>query len=234
MELMSNKLLIYNQYRHTSMHVDKVNFSLSVPDFTKIVSQNCFYCGAPPENYMSDDPSTPTFFFNHIEMIDTPKGYKSDNCRSLCNRCRNAKMHYTDKEFFEWVSTIHKNCRIPFTVESGPVIMFDTDDTLVAWDNEKYPKEDLIEINCGGIISHRMPNKHNIELLKKMYKSGHIVVVWSGSGVRWCTAVIEALGLTRFVHGYLSKPKYYVDDVKDANEWIGKYGYFDFNGKRVK
>lgn len=121
-----------------------------------------------------------------------------------------------------------------FETPSGPTVMFDVDDTLIMWDtpSEEGCKGQEIEINCNGITCYRVPNRYNINMLKKFYESGHIVILWSGSGVRWCKAAIEALEIEDYVHGCISKPSYYIDDISDPKKWIGKHGYIDMGGKR--
>jgi hypothetical protein len=118
----------------------------------------------------------------------------------------------------------------PFSTPSGPTVMVDIDDTLIWWDTPEGMEDKRIKINCAGAISRRVPNMYNVDLVKKLYESGHIVILWSASGVRWSKSVAKALKIKKYVHGYISKPCYFIDDVKDPRRWMGKHGYFDING----
>ena len=133
------------------------------------------------------------------------------------------------EDFQGWIENIKNNK--PFSVPSGPLAAFDIDDTLVVWDAPEDFDGDFVEIECNGIVSRRGINKHNINLLKKFYESGHVVILWSGSGVRWCNAVAKALDIENYIHGKMSKPSYFIDDKPNPSDWMGKHGYIDINGK---
>ena len=137
--------------------------------------------------------------------------------------------NYKDTSHYE-LATIEHNTY--FRTPDGPTAVFDIDDTIILWNTPEGMEDKEVEINCEGIVSHRVPNEHNIKLLKKFYESGHIVILWSGSGVRWCEAVAKSLGLDKYIHGCMSKPQCYIDDVPDPRHWMGKHGYFDINGVR--
>ena len=122
----------------------------------------------------------------------------------------------------------------PVTIPSGTTIYFDVDDTLVFWQTPKGYEKEEVKFKCNGVISKRVPNKHNIELLKKMYESGHIVVVWSKSGVRWAEAVVKSLKLTKYVHATLSKPTSFVDDNHDPRDWMGSHSYITLEGENLR
>jgi len=119
-----------------------------------------------------------------------------------------------------------------FKVDCGPTVFFDVDNTLVMWSIPDGCNH-TVKVNCRGYESELAPNKYNIDLLKKMAQRGHAIVVWSGGGADWCEAVIKALGLQEFVQACMGKPQYYIDDKANPKEWIGKHGYFDYNGNRI-
>ena len=120
-----------------------------------------------------------------------------------------------------------------YKVPCGPTIFCDVDDTLVMWSIPDNWNKDLVTVECRGHISHLAPNDHNINLLKKMAKRGHYVVVWSAGGADWAEAVVKALNLEEFVEVVTGKPTYYIDDKANPKDWIGKHGYFDINGNRT-
>jgi hypothetical protein len=132
--------------------------------------------------------------------------------------------------------TVEKHEKRPFKVPARPTAFFDVDDTLVMWDipeGIEINDDRLVSINCKGIEDRLFPNKHNIELLKKFSARGHSVVVWSGGGADWAEAVVDALGLNQYVDVVVNKPQYYMDDIANPKEWIGKHGYFKLDGTRV-
>ena len=120
-----------------------------------------------------------------------------------------------------------------YKVPCGPTAFFDCDDTLVMWSIPQDYKGELVTVQCRNFSDTLVPNPHNILLLKKMAARGHSIVVWSGGGADWAEAVVKALELEDFVDVVTSKPQYYIDDIGNAKEWIGKWGYFDLDGKRI-
>lgn len=122
-----------------------------------------------------------------------------------------------------------------FKVECGPTAFFDCDDTLVMWDiPEGHQEADRVTIKCRDFVEHLVPNTHNIDLLIKFAKRGHYVVVWSAGGSDWAEAVVKALKLEEYVEVVTAKPTYFIDDIADPSEWMGKRGYFDIDGNRCK
>ena len=119
-----------------------------------------------------------------------------------------------------------------YKVTCGPTAFFDVDDTLLLWD---IPEgcEYTITVSCRGFSELLAPNTYNIELLKKFATRGHSVVVWSAGGSDWAEAAVKALNLEKYVEVCTSKPNYYIDDIANPKEWIGKHGFFTYEGKRI-
>jgi hydroxymethylpyrimidine pyrophosphatase-like HAD family hydrolase len=120
-----------------------------------------------------------------------------------------------------------------YKVTCGPTVYFDVDDTLVMWEIPNGFEEELVTIHCRDYVELLAPNKHNIKLLQKLASRGHSIVVWSGGGADWAEAVVKALELEDYVEVVSGKPQYYIDDIANAKEWIGKHGYFKLDGTRV-
>ena len=123
-----------------------------------------------------------------------------------------------------------------YKVTCGPTVYFDVDDTLLMWDLPEgiYPNDDrLITVKCRNYTERCLPNKYNINLLISLAKRGHSIVVWSGGGADWAEAAVKALELEEFVEVVSGKPQYYIDDIANPKEWIGKHGYFDMEGNRI-
>ena len=114
-----------------------------------------------------------------------------------------------------------------FVLPPGPAVYVDVDTTLIEWDDPKNPED------CGVVWIHGKMfyvNEYNVAYLKKFADRNHAIIVWSGSGVAWAQAVVRALGLTDYVHAVLSKPSYYIDDIKDPKVWIGKHRFYTLEG----
>ena len=94
------------------------------------------------------------------------------------------------------------------------VFAFDVDDTLVFWD--KVEKDVIVTDEFGDVALTK--NKELINKLIKLNKKGHIIVVWSQSGVEWVEAVIKALKIEKFVTLGMTKPSLCFDDLP-FNDW---------------
>jgi len=142
-----------------------------------------------------------------------------------------------DQEDLSWMNqATYDHEPKPFKVESGPTAFFDVDDTLLMWtlpEGVEMNDDRLVSVNCNEMSDRLFPNKYNIDLLINFAKRGHNVVVWSGGGADWAEAVVEALGLNKYVKAVMNKPQYYSDDIANPKEWIGKHGYFKLDGTRV-
>lgn len=121
----------------------------------------------------------------------------------------------------------------PLKISNGPVVCFDVDDTLLLWEIPKDIKLDdprIIATRCNGFTEYSFPNEHNVNLLKRMAKKGHDIIVWSKGGANWAGAVVEALNIGRYVRIVMAKPTYYVDDLKDPAHILGKRLFINPDG----
>lgn len=99
---------INNYYKcyKSSAKYRKIEFNLSKEDFTKLIFQNCYYCGIIPSKV---HPASSTrningrILVNGIDRINSKLGYNHENCRSCCEQCNRAKLDYTEKEFDDWL-----------------------------------------------------------------------------------------------------------------------------------
>jgi hypothetical protein len=110
----------------------------------------------------------------------------------------------------------------PLKIENEQIYMYDVDDTLVMWTNHfTQPGEGRVRIvdPYDQAPVYLKPHERHVKLLKQMHGRGRYIVVWSQSGVQWAHAVVEALGLSDFVHLVMTKPTGYVDDLP-ADQWM--------------
>lgn len=70
-------------------------FSITLDEFTKLITGNCYYCG-DKESQMG------------IDRIDNNVGYKINNSRTCCAKCNLAKGKMSEKEFIQMCKDISK------------------------------------------------------------------------------------------------------------------------------
>ena len=105
------------------------------------------------------------------------------------------------------------------------LLYVDCDDTLVLWDLSSYPDKPRLELDCWGPVELVKHDK-NINLVRKFAKLGYGIVVWSQTGAEWAQRVSEAVGISDIVTLYLTKPRYYLDDLP-CQAWMGERLYRD-------
>lgn len=100
------------------------------------------------------------------------------------------------------------------------LLMVDCDDTAVLWDTSSYSDLETVDVLCYGRISVLKKHQKNINLVIKFAKLGYGIIMWSQTGAEWAEAVGIAIGLDHYVLQYLTKPRYYLDDM-DCTHWMG-------------
>jgi len=103
--------LLYRQYSGQAKKRDLV-FELTKDEFSGLILQNCYYCGAPPSNlfkkYQRDNSAGHEFLlYNGIDRIDNSSGYVSGNCVPCCIRCNQAKRDMSFSQFKSWVKSVY-------------------------------------------------------------------------------------------------------------------------------
>jgi hypothetical protein len=120
-----------------------------------------------------------------------------------------------------------------YKVPNGPTAYFDVDDTLISWNMEDgHSSSDYVVIECRGRSDEYLVNRHNLMHLMKLSTRGHGIIVWSAGGSDWAEAVVKALNIEEYVDVVAPKPTYYIDDVKDPARILGKYAFYNIDGKR--
>lgn len=69
----------------------EIEYSLPADLAKDLVTDSCFYCGAPPEP------------FNGIDRVDNAKGYLEGNVVSCCKYCNAGKLDRTREAFETWL-----------------------------------------------------------------------------------------------------------------------------------
>lgn len=114
---------------------------------------------------------------------------------------------------------------------SEQVIFYDIDNTIAIWGKiQKGQKSFSVTCPYTGEQYLLRPHAAHIKILKDRKSRGATNIVWSAGGYAWAKAVIEALGLQKYVTLIMSKPILYVDD-KPAQEILGERLYLPFDDK---
>lgn len=79
-------------------------FSLSIEEFSSLLTSNCYYCATPPVK--PHPTATDGLLINGIDRLDSSAGYTVENCVSACFLCNRAKNTLTLGAFVEHVFKI--------------------------------------------------------------------------------------------------------------------------------
>lgn len=81
-------------------------FNLTIEDFEKITSSNCFYCGQVPILEIAfRDRNTP-YVYNGIDRTNNFKGYDINNVKPCCKTCNYAKKDLTEEQFYNYIKRL--------------------------------------------------------------------------------------------------------------------------------
>ena len=82
---------------------NKIEFKLTEKEFLKLTTQNCFYCGRPPQNQTSLPEVNGQYVYNGIDRTDNEKGYTLCNTVPCCKQCNFAKRDIPQAAFVAWL-----------------------------------------------------------------------------------------------------------------------------------
>jgi len=105
--------ILFNTY-YSRARSRNIVFNLSLEDVKNITSQNCFYCGVPPQFIASSKlvksvnfKNYNQYIYNGIDRIDSTRGYTKDNVVPCCKWCNIAKNNKSISEFKEHIKKIY-------------------------------------------------------------------------------------------------------------------------------
>ena len=80
-----------------------LDFGLTAEECRHLLTQGCFYCGAPPiqVHRPSKSRSNGRFPYNGIDRVDSALGYSVANVVTACTRCNIAKASMSQAEFID-------------------------------------------------------------------------------------------------------------------------------------
>jgi hypothetical protein len=111
---MSGLKKLYGRYKRNAKIKNRI-FDLTIEDFKKVTSENCFYCGSKPHtesalssvNEHVEFKDHMIYKYNGIDRIDSSKGYEKDNIVPCCQWCNIAKKDMSVEEFKEHIFKMH-------------------------------------------------------------------------------------------------------------------------------
>ena len=94
--------IIYRQYISSAKHRN-ISWDMLEGDVHKLMQQNCFYCGAEPNNVVGTALYNGTFKYNGLDRVDNSRGYILDNVVPCCETCNKAKLDLPIEDFIAWL-----------------------------------------------------------------------------------------------------------------------------------
>jgi len=103
---LSNKRSVIRIYKKMAKKRGYI-FNLSDEQSINIMQQDCYYCGAKPNNISTSKRSFGDFIYNGIDRVDNERDYTIDNVVSCCKICNIAKNNLTLQEFQDWIKRVY-------------------------------------------------------------------------------------------------------------------------------
>lgn len=106
-------LSIFNRYQNDARKRKHI-FALTFEQFLILCSQNCHYCGVPPQqvaklSYLQTSKhDNRIWLYNGIDQITAGSGYTTGNCVTCCVQCNVSKSDRTAAEFIEHCFRVSK------------------------------------------------------------------------------------------------------------------------------
>jgi hypothetical protein len=82
------------------------SWELTDDEAIKLLTGDCYYCGAAPSNETQHKNQYGTFRRNGIDRIDNSIGYTQANCVPCCSACNYAKRELSHDEFINMARII--------------------------------------------------------------------------------------------------------------------------------
>ena len=114
MSLPRGEAMIRNTLRFMKRNASKRGYSWEITDEQALdyMSEECFYCGAPPSNVSRTQWCNGEFTYSGLDRVDNTKGYMAGNVVPCCRHCNIAKGERSVDEFETWAARIvqKRNC----------------------------------------------------------------------------------------------------------------------------
>lgn len=80
-----------------------IRWELTEEQWTKLATQNCFYCDSKPGNMISEYG----FKYNGLDRVDPSEGYLLTNVVTCCKICNRAKSDLSQQDFYDWARRLN-------------------------------------------------------------------------------------------------------------------------------
>lgn len=104
-ELLVNSL--YSSYERSAKSRN-FSFDLEKDDFQKLIFENCFYCGSPPDKIYDAYRmhNCEIVYYSGVDRKNSDLGYSKENCVSCCWFCNRAKLNSKYEDWIAWIKKI--------------------------------------------------------------------------------------------------------------------------------
>lgn len=106
-------------------------------------------------------------------------------------------------------------------IKNNNITVIDCDETLVLYKNIRTKTKDTITFEYGNELLHLTPHNFHPTFVKHCFLRGDFVIIWSKNGWQWSQQIALKLGLDKYCHIAMSKPKIHVDDKHDISSICG-------------
>jgi hypothetical protein len=84
----------------------ELSFSIDKDIHSKLILDNCHYCGNPPSNKYKPKHIHKDMLYNGLDRKDSNKGYEIDNIVTCCIICNRAKMDMSYEDFIDYIKKL--------------------------------------------------------------------------------------------------------------------------------
>jgi hypothetical protein len=96
---------IFRDYRNNAKRRSLV-WELTIEQFHELVTDDCYYCGAPPYAVCDEPDLNGIFVWNGINRVDNTLGYPLSNVVTCCAICNHAKCAMPERDFLSWIERV--------------------------------------------------------------------------------------------------------------------------------
>jgi hypothetical protein len=89
-------------------------FTISLKDFKRLTSLDCFYCGEIPQLISRNGKQWKphgNYVYNGLDRVDNSLGYTLDNVVPCCSTCNKAKLTMGYSQFIDWILKVSDNVK---------------------------------------------------------------------------------------------------------------------------
>lgn len=99
---MEGQLYLQKKYR---AELRQIEFQLSQEEFTRLIQQNCHYCGKPPSSKFTTRNGS--IVYTGIDRKHNDEDYIPGNCLPCCSHCNSMKLDLSYEDFIEKIRLLY-------------------------------------------------------------------------------------------------------------------------------